>query len=76
MGDTSSTNHPKLRPVNWAADVLGVSDDTIRRMISRGELAGYRVGRSLRVMEQDVLDYIRPIPTAGMDPHNRLFGLR
>ena len=65
-----------LKPLTWAAKTLGVSDDTIRRMISRGDLPGYKVGRSIRVNENDVYAAIEPIPTAGLGPHNRVFGLR
>lgn len=52
-----------------AADVLGVSKDTIRRMISSGEIPAYRIGRKvnapIRLNLEDVEACARPIPTAG-----------
>lgn len=71
---TTPTNHRDpftLKPVSWAAELMGVSPDTIRRMISRGELAGYKVGRSLRVKDTDVYSAIQPVHPATEDPHNR-----
>jgi excisionase family DNA binding protein len=52
--------------VDAAAEMLSVSPRTIRRMISRGELAGYRLGpRLLRVDEAEVQALLRRIPTVG-----------
>lgn len=59
----TTENAVVLKPVSWAATTLGVSQDTVRRMISRGDLQGYKVGRSLRVNEADVYAVIQPIPT-------------
>lgn len=48
-----------------AADRLGVSTKTIRRMIARGELPAYRVGsKIIRLETADVDRLLRPIPTA------------
>lgn len=47
-----------------AAEYLSVTPKTIRRMISRGELTGYRIGpRTLRVDLNEVQALARPIPT-------------
>lgn len=47
-----------------AADMLGVSVDTIRRRIADGSIRGFRVGRAVRVSEGDVWSLARPIPVA------------
>lgn len=45
-----------------AADMLGVSVDTIRRRIADGSIRGFRVGRAVRVCEADAWRLARPIP--------------
>lgn len=51
-----------------AADLLGVSTDTVRRRIADGSLAAYRIGpRLLRVDRSQVEALARPVPTAGGD---------
>ncbi len=37
---------------------LGVSEKTIRRQIADGELSAYRVGRQLRISEEDLMAYL------------------
>jgi excisionase family DNA binding protein len=37
-----------------AADYLQISDRTVRRLITDGELTGYRMGRSSRVIRVDL----------------------
>lgn len=37
-----------------AADYLQISDRTVRRLIADGELTGYRMGRSRRVIRIDL----------------------
>jgi excisionase family DNA binding protein len=57
----------QFESVEAAARRLGVSSRTVRRMISRGEITGYRVGkRLLRVYPADVESAVHRIPTAGM----------
>jgi excisionase family DNA binding protein len=52
--------------VEAAAERLGCSPRTVRRMISRGEIAGYRLGkRLLRVDLAEVDSTLRRIPAAG-----------
>lgn len=49
-----------------AADRLGVTDRTIRNLIARGELTGYRLGRrTIRLDANEVDACLRPIPSAG-----------
>lgn len=44
--------------VKRAADILGVHEKTVRRMIKRDELKAYRIGRMLRVQEDDLKAYM------------------
>lgn len=57
-----------LVSLDEAGSVLDVSKWTVRRMISRGELAGYKVGRApnspIRVSESEVRRMARQIPAA------------
>lgn len=65
----SLTTHPKKR--RWvsqaeAAEYLGITDRTLRRMVASGELPAYRLGKRLLRFEQaDVDALLRPVPTAG-----------
>ncbi|HCX85009.1 MAG TPA: helix-turn-helix domain-containing protein [Micrococcales bacterium] len=43
------TSYPHYLTIRQAADVVGCSPDTIRRMIARGELRAVRFGRLLRI---------------------------
>jgi excisionase family DNA binding protein len=44
---------------------MGCNEKTIRRRIAEGELPAFRMGkRSIRIKESDLLDLMRPIPTA------------
>lgn len=48
-----------------AADELGVSVRTLRRMIAEGDLPGYRAGaRLIRVKQSDIDALFRRIPAA------------
>lgn len=47
----------RVYTVKEAAEVLGVSPATIRRLIDRGKLPAIRVGRSVRI-ERCVLEQI------------------
>lgn len=51
--------------VDVAAETFSVSSRTIRRMISRGEISGYRVGeRLLRVDLNELDEVVRRVPSA------------
>ncbi len=57
---------PQYVSIEDAANLLGCSTRTIRRLIASGELTGFRLGkRMLRVNLADVQATLRPIPTAG-----------
>lgn len=62
---TSATERTQLS-VAEAADFLGVSKDTIRRMIAAGELAAWRYGSKLiRIDVEALYKARRPVtPTA------------
>lgn len=53
-----------------AATYLGVTDRTIRNLISRGQLEGRRIGNSrmIRIDVNELDALLRPIPTTGGDP--------
>jgi excisionase family DNA binding protein len=40
--------------ITEAADYLQISDRTVRRLIADGELTGYRMGRSRRLIRVDL----------------------
>jgi excisionase family DNA binding protein len=49
----------KFLTVAEVATVMRVSKMTVYRMVHAGELPAVRVGRSFRVQEKDVHDYLR-----------------
>ena len=56
----------RLESIPNAAEYVDVSTKTVRRMIARGDLTGYRVGPRLIRVDLNELDaMLRPIPTAG-----------
>lgn len=48
----------RLLTVNEVAELMRVSNMTIYRLIKAGELRAARVGRSYRVRERDVDEYL------------------
>ncbi|HEY0952132.1 helix-turn-helix domain-containing protein [Nocardioides sp.] len=55
-GDTSSS---KFLTVAEVAAMMRVSKMTVYRLVHNGELPAVRVGRSFRVQEKDVDEYLR-----------------
>lgn len=55
---SSSRTAPRLLTVFEAAEFLRLSDKTVRRMITRGDLASHRIGRSLRLYEHDLRAFV------------------
>lgn len=48
--------HP-MRPaftMQQAAEILGVAQITVRRRVRRGEIASFRVGRSVRILAREI----------------------
>lgn len=66
---TSAPVHPKKR--RWltqaeAAEYLGTTDRTVRRMIAAGDLPAYRLGKRMTRIDAGDLDTVlRRIPTVG-----------
>lgn len=57
---------PRYGSIDAAAERLGCSARTVRRMIAAGELAGYRLGkRMLRVNLDEIENILHKIPTIG-----------
>ena len=40
------------------ADLLGVSDKTVQRLISRGELPRHRIGAQVRISDHDLRAFV------------------
>ena len=65
MSTPSPASRRHYESVGEAATRVGVSTKTVRRWISSGQLAGYRVGpRLLRIDPDDVDRMLTLIPTA------------
>ena len=61
-----------LVPLAEAAEFLGVSRWTVRRMIAAGKLTGYQVGDQLRVHKLELSTSVRKVPaTEVMTPAER-----
>jgi excisionase family DNA binding protein len=56
-----------LGGIDDAAELLRVHNRTVRNLIARGVLTGYRIAgtRSIRVDMNEVAALAKPIPTAG-----------
>ena len=55
-----STDLPqRLLTIKDVADILQVSDKTVRRWIDAGDLVAHRVGRQLRVSQGDLETFIK-----------------
>ena len=61
MSKGSRTHHPRpsLMTVQNVADDAQVSPKTVRRWIDSGDLAVIRLGRQIRVKDEDWLAFIR-----------------
>lgn len=55
----------RLMSITEAADFVSVSDRTIRRWISTGELTAHRFGRQWRISRSDLLAFIHRHRDAG-----------
>jgi excisionase family DNA binding protein len=52
------TRIPRLLSVKQAADIVGVSTRTIRRWIDAKELPFHRLGRQIRIAEDDLTAFL------------------
>jgi excisionase family DNA binding protein len=55
---TAPTRLPRFLSVHEVHEQLGVSAKTVRRWIERGELHVHRLGRQLRISEEDLAAFI------------------
>lgn len=59
---TANTNERRWATIDEAAAYLGVATKTIRRMITDGQVTGYRLGARLIRVDLDELDtQLRPM---------------
>ena len=58
MADQQNTKPVRLLKPSEAAIFLAVSERTVKRLTSRGELPHVRVGRSMRFVMADLLAYV------------------
>ncbi len=56
---TADNSDIKFRTVAEVAAMMRVSKMTVYRMLHNGEIPALRVGRSFRVREEDVNEYLR-----------------
>ena len=56
---SESLPDPKFLTIAEVASMMRVSKMTVYRLVHGGELPAVRVGRSFRVTEEDVNDYLR-----------------
>lgn len=56
----------RLAGIGVAAEWLDVSDRTVRRMITRGDLSVFRVGGSLKVDLHEVESFLIPVDPSGV----------
>lgn len=48
----------EAHPVAWWADRLDVNPKTLRRAIERGDLRCYRIGRAVRISEEQISAFL------------------
>lgn len=63
----SSSSAPPKRFISTeaAAEYLDVNPRSIRNWIAQGKITGYRVGRLVKVDQNELDAFARPIPAAG-----------
>ena len=55
-----SMDEPKWETVSEVAEHLRVSEQTVIRLLKKGELKGSKVGKQWRIHTDDLADYLRP----------------
>ncbi len=55
---TNATLRPRLHTLQEAAAILKLCTRTVRRMIEAGDLKALRVGRSIRIKDEDLELYL------------------
>ncbi len=72
-----NTREIKMRdPINIreAAELLGLSVPTMRRMIEEREVKHYRIGKRIKLERQDILDHIEIVLPKGEPDANPFTG--
>jgi len=57
---------PRWLSLQEAADHVGMSVKTLRRMISAGNLPAYRLGKAVRIKPEDLEATLQRIPTTSI----------
>jgi excisionase family DNA binding protein len=58
MSDHRNDDLPRLRTIREAAERLKVSTRSIRRWIDLGEIPVFRLGRAVRISEEDLQAFL------------------
>jgi excisionase family DNA binding protein len=58
MTRSTTTSLPKLHTVDESAEILRVSSRTVRRLMATEKLPVHRIGRSVRISETDLRNYL------------------
>ena len=54
------TYAPRFYSPRVIAGLLGVTDVTVRRYINDGKLPATRIGRTIRIKEEDYIKFVEP----------------
>lgn len=74
MPDTDPAKQPAMS-LDDVAKRLGVSTQTVRRLIARQQLPAFRVGKLWRVWPSDLETFIRAGASSSQDPEGEKGGL-
>ena len=61
-----------MQTVRSAARLTGMSEKTIRRRIADGTLAAYRIGRAIRISDDDLMRLYEPVNMAPTESQARI----
>ncbi len=64
--NTDTAARPNLNP-HEAAEYLGVSRGTLYRLMDRGELASFTIGRSRRIRREVLAEYVASRERAALE---------
>jgi excisionase family DNA binding protein len=56
--NTTANSRPRLHTLQEAAAILKLCTRTVRRMIEREELKALRIGRAIRIKDEDLELYL------------------
>ncbi len=63
-----SDSHKEWLSVRELADWLGITEVTVRRLMAKGELPYYTVGRSVRFRRPEIEEYLQRRRVGGCSP--------